>query len=115
MSKKAILIVAGAITSIAVVLVLGLAGGAAWFNGTASAAGTGDPAATAPSAVCVNPADVAALQAQLNDYQAALQQANTELQAAYDEIAGLQTGGRFFDEREENEHEGGFFNSFEDD
>ena len=109
MSKQAAFIIAGVITSIAVVLVLGLAGGATWFNQPASAASNEDPA------VCANPADVTALQAQLDDYQAALQQANTQLQAAYDEIATLQTQGRFSGEHEENEHEGGFFNPFDDD
>jgi len=115
MSKKAGLIIAGAITSIVMVLVLGLAGGASWFNQPASAAGDADPAAAATTAVCADPADVAALQAQLVDYQAALQQANTQLQAAYNEIAGLQAQGRFSGEHEENEHAGRFFNAFEDD
>jgi hypothetical protein len=115
MSKKAALIIAGAITSIVMVLVLGLAGGASWFNQFASAAGTEDPPATATSAVCADPADVAALQAQLIDYQTALQQANTQLQAAYSEIAGLQAQGGGSGEHEENEHAGRFFNSFEDD
>lgn len=114
MSKKAAFIVAGVITSIVMVLVFGLAGGAYWFNQPASAASTGDPAATAPSAACADPADVAALQAQLVGYQTALQQANTQLQAAYDEIAALQTQGRFLGEHKENEHSGGFFNPFDD-
>jgi len=95
--------------------VLGLAGGADWFNQPASAASAEDPPATATSAECANPADVITLQAQLNDYQATLQQANTQLQAAYDEIARLQTQGRFLGEHEENEHEGRFLNPFEDD
>ena len=115
MSKKAAFIIAGVITSIVMVLVLGLAGGASWFDQHASAAGAEDPAATATAAVYVNPADVAALQAQVNDYQAALQEANTQLQAAYDEIAVLQTQGRFSGEHEESEHGGSFFNSFDDD
>jgi Tfp pilus assembly protein FimV len=115
MPKQAILIIAGVITSIAVVLVLGLAGGAIWFNQPASAAGSGDPTATATAALCASPADVTTLQAQLNDYQAALQQANTQLQVAYDEIARLQTQGRFSGEHEENEHEGESFNPFGDD
>jgi hypothetical protein len=115
MSKRAAFIIAGVITSVVMVLVLGLAGGANWFNQFASAAGTEDPAATVSAAVCANPADVVALQAQLVDYQAALQQANTQLQAAYDEIAALQTQGRFSVEHEENEHSGRFFNPFEDD
>jgi Tfp pilus assembly protein FimV len=118
MSKKAALIIAGLLTSVVMVLVFGLAGGASWFNQPATAAGTEDPAATAPAAVSANAADVAALQAQLLDYQAALQQANTQLQAAYDEIATLQAQGRFAGEREDhewNEHEGGFFGTFEDD
>jgi hypothetical protein len=114
MSKQAALIIAGVITSIAVVLVLGLASGATWFNQLAFAAGSEDTTAagtgTETAAVCISPADVATLQAQLNDYQAALQQANTQLQAAYDEIARLQTQGRFSGEHEEHEHEheGGF-------
>ena len=115
MSKKAALIIAGAITSIVMVLVLGLAGGANWFNTNASAAGTTDATATTTDTACVNPADVAALQAQLNDYQTALQQANTQLQDAYNEIAGLQAQGRFSGEQEENEHEGRFFNPFSND
>lgn len=115
MPKKAALISAGVITSIVMVLVLGLAGGAHWFNQPASAAGAEDPPATAISAVCADPEDVTILQAQLNDYQVALQQANTQLQAAYDEIARLQTQGRFWGEHEGNEHEGRFFNPFDDD
>jgi Tfp pilus assembly protein FimV len=115
MSKKAALIIAGVITSIVMVIVLGVAGGAGWFNQRASAASTEDPTATAPAAVCADPADVATLQAQLSDYQAALQQANTQLQSAYDEIAALQTQGRFQGEREEDEHGGRFFNPFDDD
>jgi Tfp pilus assembly protein FimV len=114
MSKKAAFIVAGVITSIVMVLVFGVAGGANWFNQPASAASTEDPAATAPAAACADPADVATLQAQLIDYQTALQQADTQLQAAYDEIAALQTQGRFLGEHEENEHSGGFFNPFDD-
>jgi Tfp pilus assembly protein FimV len=112
MSKKAALIIAGVITSVAMVLVLGLAGRANWFNQPASAAGTQDPSATAAPAVCANPADVATLQAQLADYQAALQQANAQLQAAYNEIAGLQTQGRFSGGDQENEREGRFFSPF---
>ena len=115
MSQKAALIIAGVITSIVIVLVLGLAGGANWFNQPASAAGAVAPSASATSPVCANPADVTVFQAQLSDYQAALQQANTQLQAAYDEIARLQTQGRFWVEHEENEREGGFFNPFDDD
>jgi hypothetical protein len=114
MSKKAAIIIAGVITSVVMVIALGLAGGADWFNQPASAAASGDPS-TATSVVCANPADVTTLQAQLNDYQVALQQANMQLQDAYDEIARLQTQGRFSGEREGNEHEGGFFNPFEDD
>jgi Tfp pilus assembly protein FimV len=115
MSKKAAFLIAGVITSLVIVLVVGMAGGANWFSQPTSAAGTGDPAATAPAAVCANPADVATLQAQLVDYQAALQQANTQLQAAYDEIAALQAQGGFSGEHEGNEHEGRFFNPFGDD
>jgi len=115
MSKKVAFIIAGVITSIVMVLVLGLAGGADWFNQPASAASAEDLPATATSAACANPADVTTLQAQLNDYQATLQQANTQLQAAYDEIARLQTQGRFLGEHEEHEHEGNFINPFDDD
>jgi len=115
MSKKAAFIIAGVITSIVMVLVLGLAGGATWFNQPASAAGSGDPPATATAPVYADPADVAALQAQLADYEAALQQADTQLQAAYDEIAGLQAQGRFSGEHEKNEHAGRVFNPFDDD
>jgi hypothetical protein len=115
MSKNAAIIIAGIITSIVMVLVIGLAGGASWFDQSVSRASTADPTATPTTAVCADPADVTTLQAQLNDYQAALQQANTQLQAAYDEIARLQTQGRFSGENEENEHEGGFINWLEDD
>ncbi|MFN2292483.1 MAG: hypothetical protein ACK2UC_14925 [Anaerolineae bacterium] len=115
MSKKAALVIAGVITSIAMVLVLGLAGGASWFNQLASAAKAVDPSVTGMVSVSADPADVAAMQAQLSAYEAALQQANTQLQAAYNEIAVLQAQGRFSGEQEENEHEGGFFNAFEDD
>lgn len=115
MSKKAALIIAGVITSIVIVLVFAVAGGANWFSPRASAAGSGDPAAAASTALSANSADVAALQAQLVDYQAALQQANAQLQAAYDEIATLQAQGRFLRGREENEHSGSFFSPFEDD
>jgi uncharacterized protein HemX len=113
--KKAAFIIAGVITFIVMALVLGLGGGAPWFDRQASEAGAEDPATIASTAAYVNPADVAALQAQLADYQAALQQANTQLQAAYDEIAALQTQGRFSGEHEENEHSGSFFNPFDDD
>ena len=113
MSKRVALIIAGVITSIVLVLVLGIAGGASWFGPVTSAANTQSASTTAVNdAVCVAPADVAALQAQLTDYQAALQQANTQLQAAYNEIAGLQAQGRFSGEREDNEGEGRFFNPF---
>ena len=115
MSKKAAFIVAGIVTSIVMVLVLGVAGGAHWFNQLASAASTEDPASAASVAVCADPADVTTLQAQLVDYQAALQQANTQLQAAYDEIAALQTQGRFRGEYEGDEQGGRFFNPFDDD
>lgn len=113
MSKKATLIIAGVVTSVVMVLVLGLAGGASWFSPVTSAADSQTATtstAAASDAVCVNPQDAAALQAQLNDYQAALQQANTQLQAAYNEIAQLQAQGRFSGEHEE--HEGTFFNPF---
>lgn len=115
MSKKTGMVIAGVITSIVMVLVLGIAGGAGWFSQLASAASAGDPPATATVRVSGDPADAAGLQAQLRDYEAALQQANSQLQAAYDEIAVLQAQGRFSGEHEENEHEGGFFNAFEDD
>ena len=113
-SKKVAFIIAGVITSIVMVLVLGLAGGANWFNQLASAAGTEAPPATATAADCANPADVATLQALVNDYQAALQQANAQLQDAYDEIAGLQTQGRLSGEHEEDEHGGTDFDAFDD-
>jgi hypothetical protein len=115
MSKKAGLVIAGIVTSIVMVLVLGFAGGAGWFNQIASAASAGDSPATGVASVSADPADAAALQAQLRDYEAALRQANTQLQTAYDQIAVLQSQGRFSDEHEENEHEGRFFNAFEDD
>jgi Tfp pilus assembly protein FimV len=109
-NRKAAFFSAGIITSIVMVLVLGLAGGASRLNQVASAAGTAGTQTTASSTVCANPADVATLQAQLNDYQTALQQANAQLQAAYNEISGLQSQGRFPGEHENNEHEG--FNPF---
>ena len=115
MSKRAALIIAGVITSMVMVLMLGLARGANGFNQLASAAGAETPPATATAAAYASPADVATLQAQVNDYRAALKQANTLLQAAYDEIARLQTQGRFSGEYEENEHGSTFFNGFEDD
>jgi hypothetical protein len=103
MSKKPAFFIAGVITFIVLVLVLGVAAVANRFNQVASAAGPATPPAAAAAAGCVNPADVATLQAQLNDYQAALQQANAQLQSAYNEIAGLQTQGRFSGEHEGNE------------
>ncbi len=109
MSKKAAFLIAGVITSILMALVLGVAGGSVWFHQPASAAGTGDADAAASAIVCATPADVITLQAQLVDYQTALQQANMQLQAAYDEIAALQTQGRFWGEHEENEYDGRFF------
>ncbi|MEJ2210304.1 MAG: periplasmic heavy metal sensor [Anaerolineae bacterium] len=116
MSKRVTLIIAGVVTALVLVLVLGVAGGASWFSPATSAAGNQSPSATAAGgAVCLNPQDAAALQAQLNDYQAALQQANTQLQAAYNEIAQLQAQGRFSGEHEEHEHEGTFFNPFGND
>lgn len=111
MSKRTAFIIAGVVTSIVMVLVLGVAGGTNWFGQRASAASTGDTTAAGSA----NPADVAALQAQLNDYQTALQQANAQLQAAYDEIAALQAQGRFSREREEYEQSGRFFNPFDND
>jgi Tfp pilus assembly protein FimV len=115
MSKKAAFIIAGIITSIVMVVVLGLAGGANWFNQRASAAGTENPPAAATGAVCATPADEATLQAQVSDYQAALQEANAQLQAAYDEIAALQTQGRFSGEQAENEQRDRSFNPSGDD
>jgi len=115
MSRKAALIVAGVITSMVMVLGFGMAGGAHWFDQQVSTANAEDPSATAISAAYVNPADVAALQAQVNDYRAALQEANAQLQAAYDEIAALQAQGRFLGEHEENEHSGRFFSPFDND
>jgi hypothetical protein len=115
MSKMTALVIAGVITSVVIVLVLGLAGGRSWFNQSTSVASSEEPVTGASSVECADPAEVTILQAQLTEYQAALQQANTQLQDAYDEIARLQTQGRFADEHEENEHEGGFFNLFEDD
>jgi hypothetical protein len=124
MSRKAVVIIAGVITSIVMVLALGLTGSANWFNRPASATSAEASAAsaeasvttatTATTAQCANPEDLTALQTQLNDYQVALQQANTQLQAAYDEIARLQTQGRFMGEHEDNENEGEFFHLFDD-
>jgi uncharacterized protein HemX len=114
-TKKGAFLIAGVITSIVMMLVLGVAGGASWFSRKAAAASTEDLPAVETAVVCANPADVAALQAQLNDYQAALQQANTQLQAAYDEIASLQTQRRFSGEHEDNEHGSRFFRGFGDD
>ena len=53
MSKRATFVIAGVITALVIVLVFGLAGGATWFNQSASAAGSGaSPAvATAPASV----------------------------------------------------------------
>jgi Tfp pilus assembly protein FimV len=115
MSRKSAFFIAGIVTTIVMVLVLGVAGIANRFNQVAAAASTGNPPAAAPAAVCANPADVATLQGQLNDYQAALQQANAQLQAAYNEIAALQTQGGFSGEHEGNEHNGTFFNPFRGD
>jgi uncharacterized protein HemX len=117
MSRKAIFFTAGIITSILLVLVFGLAGGANRLNQPvsasspgSSASSTANPAATAGTQVCVNPADVTNLQAQLNQYQVALQQANAQLQAAYNQISALQAQqGRFRGGDDEN---GGFFNPF---
>lgn len=121
MSRRAAVIIAGVITSIVMVLALGLTGGVNWFNRPASATSAEASAASAEASVttatttqCANPEDLTTLQTQLNDYQAALQQANTQLQDAYDEIARLQAQGRFMGEHEENEHEGGFFHLFDD-
>jgi hypothetical protein len=109
MSRKAAVIIAGGVTTVVMVLVFGLGGFATRLNGPSSAASSNDPQGTA-AAVCANPSDVAALQSELKDYQSALQQANTQLQAAYDEITRLQSQGRFSGENEQNE--GGFFNPF---
>jgi peptidoglycan hydrolase CwlO-like protein len=115
MSKKAAFLIAGIVTSIVMVLVVGVAYGAIRFNQPAAAAATQDPPATATSAVCANPADVTALQAQLSDYQAALQQANTQLQAAYDEITALQSQGTYSRGYDGEEHSGRYTNPFGDD
>jgi uncharacterized protein HemX len=108
MSRKAAVIIAGGVTTIVMVLVLGLGGFATRLNRPSSAASSNSPQGTA--AVCVNPSDVATLQSELKDYQSALQQANAQLQAAYQEIMNLQAQRRFGGENEENE--GGFFNPF---
>lgn len=113
MSKKATFLIAGIVTSLVVVLVFGVVGGASRLNQPASAAGNTDPTTGTAAPVCANPADVAALQAQLNDYQNALQQANAQLQAAYSEIAALQGQGGSSGEHEQNEH-GGFLSPFPD-
>jgi hypothetical protein len=112
MSKKVAFLIAGIVTSLVIVLVLGVAGGANRFSPPASAANTGDPATATSAQQCANPADVATLQAQLNDYQAALQQANAQLQAAYNEITVLQAQGGSSGENEQNEHDGRFFSPF---
>jgi len=114
-TKRGAFLLAGVITSVVMVLVLGVASRAGWFSQRASAAGTEDPPAAAADVVCVDSADLAALQAQVQDYHAALQQANTQLQAAYDEIAALQTRGRFSGERESNEHGFGSYYGYDDD
>jgi Tfp pilus assembly protein FimV len=114
-TKRAAFLLAGVITSAVLVLALGVASRAGWFSQPAAAAETTDPPAAATDVVCVDPADLAALQGQVKDYQAALQQANTQLQAAYDEIAALQTRGRFSGEREANEHGSGSYYGFDDD
>jgi Tfp pilus assembly protein FimV len=113
-TKRGAFLIAGVITATVMVLVLGVASRAGWFSQRASAAGTADPPAAATDVVCVDPVDLAALQAQVKDYQAALQQANTQLQAAYDEIAALQTQRRFSGEREGNEHGFGSFYGSDD-
>jgi Tfp pilus assembly protein FimV len=113
-TKRGALLLAGVITSVVLVLVLGVASRAGWFSQRASAASVEDPQATATDVVCVDPANLAALQAQLQDYQTALQQANAQLQAAYDQIAALQTRGRFSGEREGNEHGFGSYYGFDD-
>jgi uncharacterized protein YlxW (UPF0749 family) len=108
MSKKVALILAGLITALAVVFVLG-ASAIAGAPGQDAAV----PATTAGMTVSVS--DEPALQAQLNDYQAALEQANTQLQDAYNQIAALQAQSGDEDEHEEREHGGGFFFPFGDD
>jgi uncharacterized protein HemX len=113
MSRKSAVIIAGSVTTIVMVLVLGLGGFAARLNRPSSAASSNSPQGTATSAVCVNPSDVATLQNEIKDYQSALQQANAQLQAAYDEITRLQNQRRFGGESEQNE--GGFFNPFDGD
>jgi len=115
MSKRAAFAIAGVITSAVVVIVLGLAGSASWSNQSTSTGGTEVVPATATATVYASPADMAALQAQVADYQAALQQANAQLQAAYDEIARLQAQGRYWGEQEENEPGSRFFRGAEDD
>lgn len=115
MTKRGAFLLAGVITSIVMVLVLGVASRAGWFSQPASAAGTQDPPAAATDVVCVDPADLATLQAQVQDYQAALQQANAQLQAAYDRVAALQTRGRFSGEREGNKRGFGSYYGFDDD
>jgi len=114
-TKRVAFLLAGGITSVVMVLVLSVASRAGWFSQPASAAGTTDPPEAATDVVCVDPADLAALQAQVKDYQAALQQANAQLQAAYDQIAALQTRGRLSGEREGNEHGFGSYDGSDDD
>jgi Tfp pilus assembly protein FimV len=112
MSRKTLFFIAGIVTTIVMVLVLGVVSTAGRLNQPVAATSTADPAATpAAGQVCANPSDVANLQAQVQAYQTALQQANDQLQAAYQEIAALQSQGGFQRGGDDN---GGFFNPFGD-
>lgn len=106
MKTKTALIVSGMVTVYVMVLVIWVLGGFGWFAPTAQAS----PAASNPVAVTASAStDVATLQQEAAAYRQELQQANAQLQAAYNEIATLQSqlasGGNGF-----NGRQGGSFN-----
>lgn len=104
MNRRTALLLSGAVTAFLLMVVVGLVYGADRFSSAAAVASGANPSALAGVSgnsgdrQAANPADVAALQEQVQTLKSQLQQAYTDLQTAYDQISALQsqgTGGRF--------------------
>ena len=89
MQHKTALLLSGAITAFALMVVIGLVYGANRFGATAAAATPSPLAQVAQADPRSNSAEVATLQAQIQQYRSQLQQAYSDLQAAYDQINAL--------------------------
>ncbi len=97
MNRRTAMLLSGAITAFALMLVIGLVYGANRFNSAAGAAAPAVTGATADgSSAQANSAEVAALQQQVQTLKTQLQQSYSDLQNAYNQITALQgqnTGG----------------------